>query len=46
MPTVAVIDAKGIVRAVQVGYPGKDKLAQRLLATAKKLAPNYASVSE
>ena len=46
MPTVAVIDAKGIVRAVQVGYPGKDKLTQRLLATAKKLAPNYASVSE
>ena len=46
MPTVAVIDATGIVRAVQVGYPGKDKLAQRLLSAAKKLAPNYASVSE
>lgn len=46
VPTMAVIDPSGVVRAIQVGYPGKDALAHRLIGAAKKLDPTYATVTE
>lgn len=46
VPTIAVIDPNGVVRAIQVGYPGKEMLTQRLLSASKKLASKYAAVSE
>lgn len=36
-PTFIVIDAQGMIRAVQIGHPGEDELRRRLLRAAHSL---------
>ena len=48
LPTLAVIDLNGVVRAVQVGYPGREAMTNRLFRIIEELQPRpvMATVSE